>query len=63
MLEARRQVQSADAAATAIVEAQFGWYDATDREANSLYTKVFDNLIDDRIKDLSMPELIALLDD
>lgn len=63
MQEMRRKVRSADAAATAIVEARFGWYDVTDREANSFYTQVFDNLIDDPIRDLSMPELIALLND
>ncbi|SAL62285.1 hypothetical protein AWB68_03275 [Caballeronia choica] len=59
--EARRSFESAEQAAEALVDAQFGFYDSSNPSCVSLYYKVFDNLLDERLKDWKLPELLAFI--
>ncbi|GJH17329.1 hypothetical protein CBA19CS22_12325 [Caballeronia novacaledonica] len=59
--EARRSFESAEQAAEALVAAQFGVYDHTNPACVSLYYSVFDNLLDERLKEWKLPELLAFI--
>ncbi|SAL86854.1 hypothetical protein AWB74_07874 [Caballeronia arvi] len=59
--EARRSFESAEQAAEALVEAQYGYYDSANWACVSLYYRVFDNLLDERLKEWKLPELLAFI--
>ncbi|BBU33394.1 hypothetical protein BTHE68_71280 (plasmid) [Burkholderia sp. THE68] len=59
--DARIHFEAVDEAATAAVEAKFGFYDVTDRRCNALYSEVRSNLLDERLQDMMMEDLMEFL--
>ena len=59
--EAVLSFESADSAVDAIVTAQFGFNDLSNRQCAAMYSRIFDNVLDERLKGFMLPDLIDFL--